>query len=116
MIGSKGGWHSTIFLSCKVLDWFSPFNKHINMRNGSRALSTRGNQSSKVFHDRSILNYGNILYLLDGYIFALLFETTAHCFCCLLVWLRKKEPCVVLFFPVEFSSHVGCPPLGAKTL
>ena len=52
VIGSKGGWKlSTTFLSCKV------------------------------FHDWSIIKLGNILYLLDGYIFALLFETTSHCFC-----------------------------------
>ena len=47
-----GGWKlSTIFLSCKV------------------------------FHDWSIIKLGNILYLLDEYIFAVLFETTSHCFC-----------------------------------
>ena len=52
LIGSKGGWKlSTIFLSCKV------------------------------FHDWSIIKLGNILYLLDGYIFAVLFETSSHCFC-----------------------------------
>ena len=51
LIGSKGGWKlSTIFLSCKV------------------------------FHDWSIIKLGNILYLLDGYIFGVLFETTSHCF------------------------------------
>ena len=32
----------------------------------------------KVFHDWSIIKLGNILYLLDGYIFAVLFETTSH--------------------------------------
>ena len=37
--------------------------------------------SCKVFHDWSIIKLGNILYLLDGYIFAVLFETTSHCFC-----------------------------------
>ena len=47
LIGSKGGWKlGTIFLSCKV------------------------------FRDWSIIKLGNILYLLDGYIFAVLFETT----------------------------------------
>ena len=51
-IGSKFGWKlSSIFLSCKV------------------------------FHDWSIIKLGNILYLLDGYIFAVLFETVSHCFC-----------------------------------
>ena len=41
VIGSNGGWKlSTIFLSCKV------------------------------FHDWSKIKIGNILYLLDGYIFA----------------------------------------------
>ena len=41
VIGSKGGWKlSTMFLSCKV------------------------------FHDLSIIKLGNILYLLDGLIFA----------------------------------------------
>ena len=50
--GSKGGWKlSTIFLSCKV------------------------------FHDWSMIKLGNILYLLDGYIFAVLFEYTSLCFC-----------------------------------
>ena len=52
-IGSKGGWGwklSTIFLSCQV------------------------------FHDCLIIKLENILYLLDGYIFAVLFETTSHCF------------------------------------
>ena len=45
LIGSKGGWKlSTIFLSCKV------------------------------FHDWSIMKLENILYLLDGYIFAVLFK------------------------------------------
>ena len=49
VIGSKGGWKlSTIFLSCKV------------------------------FHDWSIIKLGNILYLLDGSIFAVLFETISH--------------------------------------
>ena len=52
VIGSKGGWKlSTIFLSCKV------------------------------FHDWSIIKLGNILYLLDGSIFAVLFGTKFHCFC-----------------------------------
>ena len=52
VIGSKGGWKlSTIFLSCKV------------------------------FHDWSIIKLGNILYLLDGSIFVVLFGTTFHCFC-----------------------------------
>ena len=52
VIGSKGGWKlSTIFLSCKV------------------------------FNDWSIIKLGNILYLLDGSIFAVLFGTTSHCFC-----------------------------------
>ena len=52
VIASKGGWKlSTIFLSCKV------------------------------FHDLSIIKLGNILYLLDGSIFAVLFGTTSHCFC-----------------------------------
>ena len=49
--GSKGGWKlSIIFLSCMV------------------------------FHDWSIIKQGNILYLLDGSIFAVLFETTSHSF------------------------------------
>ena len=52
VIGSEGGWKlSTIFLSCKVI------------------------------HGWSIINLGNILYLLDGHIFAVLIETTSHCFC-----------------------------------
>ena len=52
VIGSKGGWNlSTILLSCKVC------------------------------HDWSIIKLGNILYLLDGYIFSVLFETTSDCFC-----------------------------------
>ena len=52
VIGSEGGWKlSTIFLSCKV------------------------------FHGWSIINLGYILYLLDGHIFAVLIETTSHCFC-----------------------------------
>ena len=51
VIGSKGGQVSTIFLSCKV------------------------------FHDWSIIKLGNILYLLDEYIFVVLFEITSHCFC-----------------------------------
>ena len=51
VIGSKDGWKlSTIFLSCKV------------------------------FHNWSKIKLGNILYLLDGSIFAVLFETTSHCF------------------------------------
>ena len=52
VIGSKGGWKlSTIFLSYKV------------------------------FHDWSIIKLGNILYLLDGSIFAVPFGTTFHCLC-----------------------------------
>ena len=47
VIGSKGGWISAQYLSCKV------------------------------FHDWSI----NIWYLLDWYIFVVLFDTTYHCFC-----------------------------------
>ena len=87
VIGLKGGWKlSTIFLSCMV------------------------------YNDWSIIKLGNILYLLDGSIFAVLFGTTSHCFCwlSLLVWLRKKGPCILVFFSVEFSSHVGSPPSGAK--
>ena len=37
--------------------------------------------SCKVFHDWSIIKLGNILYLLDGPIFAVLFGRTSHCFC-----------------------------------
>ena len=37
--------------------------------------------SCKVFHDWSIIKLGNILYLLDWYIFAVLFEATSHWFC-----------------------------------
>ena len=37
--------------------------------------------SYKVFHDWSIIKLGNILYLLDGYIFAVLFETASRCLC-----------------------------------
>ena len=52
VIGLKGGWKlGTIYTSCKV------------------------------FHDWSIIKLGNILYLSDGPIFAVLFETTSHCFC-----------------------------------
>ena len=52
VIDSKGGWQlSTIFLSCKV------------------------------FRDWPRIKLGTILYLLDGYIFAVLFETTSNCFC-----------------------------------
>ena len=52
VIGSKGRWKlSTIFLSCKV------------------------------FRDWPIIKRGNILYLLDGYVFAVLYETTSYCFC-----------------------------------
>ena len=52
VIGSKGGWKlSRIFSSCKL------------------------------FHKWSIIKLENILYLLDGYIFAELFEATSHCFC-----------------------------------
>ena len=36
--------------------------------------------SCKVFHDRSIIKLGNILYLLERYIFAVHFETS-HGFC-----------------------------------
>ena len=71
VIGSKGWWKlSTIFLSCKV------------------------------FHDWSIIKLGIILYLLDGYIFAVLFETTSHCFCwlSLLVCIRKKDLAFWYFF------------------
>ena len=71
VIGSKGGWKlSTIFLSCKV------------------------------FPDCSIIKLGNTLYLVDGYIFVVLYETTSHCFCrlSLLVWLRKKDLAFWYFF------------------
>ena len=76
VIGLKGGWKfSTIFLSCKV------------------------------FNDWSIIKPGNTLYLLDGYIFTVLFETTSHCFCglSLLVWLRKKDLAFCYFFQLNFS-------------
>ena len=75
VIGSKGGWKlSTIFLSCKV------------------------------FHDWSKIKHGNILYLLDGNIFVVLFETTSHCFCklSLLVGLRKKDLAFWYFFQQNF--------------
>ena len=36
--------------------------------------------SCNVFHDWSIIKLGNILYLLDGSIFAVLFGTPFHCF------------------------------------
>ena len=49
VIGSKGPWKlSKIVLSCKV------------------------------FHDWSIIKLGNTLYLLERYIFVVLFETTSH--------------------------------------
>ena len=80
VIGSKGGWKlSTIFSSCKV------------------------------FYDWSFLKLGKILYLLDGYIFAVLFETTSHYWCGL-----EKRTLHFGSFSVEFSSHLGCPPSGAK--
>ena len=85
VIGSKGGWKlSTIFLSCKV------------------------------FHDWSIIKLGNILYLLDGSIFAVLFGTTSHCFCCfsLVVWLSKKDLAFWYFF--QYNFPLMCPPSGAK--
>ena len=47
---------------------------------GGRKLSTIF-LSCKGFHDWSIIKLGNILYLLEGYIFAVLFGTTSHCFC-----------------------------------
>ena len=47
---------------------------------GERRLSTIF-LSCMVFHDWSIIKLGNILYLLDGYIFAVLFEAGSHCFC-----------------------------------
>ena len=71
VIGSKGRWNlSAIFLS------------------------------SKVFHDWSIIKLGNIFHLLDGYIFAVLFETISHCFCwlSLLVWPGKKDLAFLYFF------------------
>ena len=62
-----------------------------NMRSGSGALSTWGTNlgwklstiflNGKVFHDWSIIKLGNILYLLDGSIFAVPFGTTFHCLC-----------------------------------
>ena len=58
-----------------------------------------------------MIKLGNILHLLDGHIFAVLFETTSPC---ILVWLRKKDLAFWYFFSVEFSSHVACPPSGAK--
>ena len=71
VIGSKGRWKlSTIFLGCKV------------------------------FCDWSMIKLRNILYLLNGNIFAVLFETTSHCFCLLslLVWHRKKDLAFWYFF------------------
>ena len=76
VIGSKGGWKlSTIFLSCEV------------------------------FHDWTIIKVGNISYLLDGYIFAVLFETTPHCFCLLRLLVQLKNgPCILVFFSRIFLS------------
>ena len=77
VIGSKGGWNlSTIFLSCKV------------------------------FHDWSIIKLRKYMYLFDGYIFAVLFETTSHCIglLSLLVWLRKKDLAFWYFFSRIFLS------------
>ena len=71
--------------------------------------------SCKVFHDWSIIKLGNILYLLDGYIFAVLFETTVHCFCwlSLLVSLRKKDLAFWYFFSRIFLS-CGVPTFRGK--
>ena len=47
-------------------------------------VGTKGGwKSSIIFFSCEVLiiKLGNILYLLDGYIFAVLFETTSHCFC-----------------------------------
>ena len=68
-----------------------------------------------MFHDLSIIKQGNILYFLDRQIFAVLFETISHCFCLLslLVWLRKKILCILVFLEA-FSSHVGCLPSGGQ--
>ena len=80
MIGSKGGWIGS---------------------KGRWKLSTIiYSISCKGFHDWSIIKIGNILYLLDGFIFAVLFETTSHRFCLLslLVWLRKMDLAFWYFF------------------
>ena len=87
VIGSKGGWKlSTIFLSCEM------------------------------FHDWSIIKLGNILYLLDG--ISLLYFLKQHltAFVDSVYWcgLEKRTLHSGIFFSVEFSSHVGCPPSGAK--
>ena len=62
--------------------------------------------SCKVFHDWSMIKLGNILYLLDGSIFAVLFGTTSHCFCwfSLVAWLRKKDLAFWYFFSRIFLS------------
>ena len=51
LIGSNVGGHSALYLSCKVI------------------------------RDWSIINMRQKSYLLDGHIFAALFEITSHCFC-----------------------------------
>ena len=62
--------------------WFSIYyirSQTCKCKKGSDWLSTIF-LSCKVFHDWSIIKLGNILYLLDGSIFAVLFGTTFHCF------------------------------------
>ena len=71
--------------------------------------------SYKVFHDWSIIKLGNILYLLDGYIFAILFKQHLIVFVDLVYWCGlEKRTLHSGIFSVEFSSHVGCPLSGAK--
>ena len=61
---------------------------------------------------------GKESYLLDGYIFAVIFETISHWFCglSLPVRLRKRDLAVFFcFYTMKVSSHVGCPPWGPKS-
>ena len=74
--------------------------------------------SCKLFHDWSILNYGKILYLLDGYIFAVLIKNNTSL--PLLIKFtgvaKKKGPCILVFFqwnfPLMYGAHLQVPKRG----
>ena len=51
---------------------------------------------------------------IDGYSFAALFETASLLLLIKFTGVAKKNgPCILVCL-MEFSSHVGCPPSGAK--
>ena len=88
LIGSKGGWKLSTIFTLKSVSWLV---------------------KNKIT--------GKYSYLLDGYIFAALFETAYHYFCwlSLLVWLRKNYLAFWYFFQWNFPLMKGAHLQGHKS-